>query len=107
MPNHIRLLEIAGTLSFTFDCGDLPADEAIVQTGHEPNGYFWEGLITFLAPEVAAQVEFDPEAGMFAAYGDAATLDRLRDLIAPYLDDGERAAQTVRAAEAAGFEFDD
>ena len=45
MPNHVRILDLDGTTGLSFECGDLSADEAVSATGHEPNGYFWEGLI--------------------------------------------------------------
>jgi hypothetical protein len=45
-----RILEIEGEYSLRFDCGDLPADAAVSATGHEPNGYVWEGVATLLAP---------------------------------------------------------
>jgi hypothetical protein len=99
--------DIDGSISLTFYCGELPADEAIGAAGHEPNGYFWEGMVQYLAPALAGQVELDSEAGMFAAEGDRAVLEQIRVLIDPYLDDGERVAATIREAEASGFQFDD
>ena len=101
------MLDLDGSVSLTFYCGELPADGAISAAGHEPNGYFWEGMVQYLAPDLAEQVELDSEAGMFAAYGERATLERLQALIDPYLDDGDRVAVTVREAEASGFQFDD
>lgn len=47
-------------------------DEAISAAGHEPNGYFWEGMVQYLAPGLADQMELDSEAGMFVAYGERA-----------------------------------
>lgn len=107
MPHHARLLDVGGSSSLTFSCGELPADDAIFASGHEPNGYFWEGVVRYLAPALTARVQLDSEAGMFAAYGDRAVLSELQSLIEDYLDDGERVALTVRDAEAAGFRFDD
>jgi len=94
-------------MSLTFACGQLPADEAIAAAGHEPNGYLWEGMVQYLLPELANQVELDSEAGTFAAKGDPAVLGRLRALNDPFLDDGEQVAAAIRAAEASGFQFDD
>lgn len=99
--------DIDGSIGLTFYCGELPADEAIIAAGHEPNGYFWEGMVQYLAPELAEQLELDSEAGMFAANGERALLEQLRALVDPYLDDGERVAVTIREAEASGFQFDD
>ena len=107
MPKHTKLQDIDGSISLTFYCGELPADEAIGAAGHEPNGYFWEGVVQFLAPALADQVELDSEAGMFAAVGDRAVLEQIQALVDPYLDDGERIAATIGEAEASGFQFDD
>ena len=107
VPNHTHMHDIDGSISLTFYCGELPADEAIGAAGHEPNGSFWEGMVQYLAPALAEQVELDSEAGMFAAEGDRAVLEQIRVLIDPYLDDGERVAATIREAEASGFQFDD
>lgn len=101
------MIDIDGSVSLTFYCGELPADGAISAAGHEPNGYFWEGMVQYLAPELAELVELDSEAGMFAAYGERPTLEQLQAIIDPYLDDGERVAVAVREAEASGFQFDD
>jgi len=43
VPDHIKLIDVAGSSSLLFECGDLPADAAVLAAGHEPNGYFWEG----------------------------------------------------------------
>lgn len=107
MLNFTNMLDIDGTTSLTFYCGELPADEAITSAGHEPNGYFWEGVVQYLAPELAVQLELDSEAGMVAAEGDRVVLEQLQVLIDPYLEDGARVAAVIREAEAAGFQFDD
>jgi hypothetical protein len=107
VSNHIRIAESDGSASLTFNCGELPADDAIVAAGHEPNGYFWEGLVQYLAPSLAELLELDSEAGMFAVYGERSTLEEVQALVEPYLDDGERVTATISEAEAAGFQFDD
>jgi hypothetical protein len=107
MPDHMHLIDVAGSASLTFACGELPADAAVFAAGHEPNGYFWEGVADYVAPGLAAQVEFDCEAGMFCARGDRALLGRLRDELEGYLDDPGRIAELVGQAEASGFQFDD
>ncbi len=96
-----------GSFSLTFPCGELPADGAIADAGHEPNGYFWEGMLRYLAPHLAEQVELDAEAGMFAAYGERSTLEDVAALLGSYLDDGQRVAAIIREAEESGFQFDD
>ena len=103
----MRLIDVAGSYSLTFECGKLPADAAVFATGHEPNGYFWEGVAQYVAGHMLSGVELDPEAGMFCARGDRAALEGLRDVLAGYLDDPEKAARLIREAEAAGFQFDD
>ena len=50
-------------------CGDLPADVAVFAARREPNGYFWEGVVQYLAGSLLSQVELDPEAGSFFARG--------------------------------------
>jgi hypothetical protein len=107
MPDHIKLHDIDGSSSLTFYCGELPADAAIMASGHEPNGSFWESLVQYLAPWLVEQLELDSEGSMFAAYGEPVALEELRKLLSPYLDDGERVAVTIREAESSGFEFDD
>lgn len=107
MADLLHVHESDGSYSCTFSCGELPADEAIVAAGHEPNGYFWEGLVTYLAPELGAKLELDSEGGMFAAYGTEEVVQQLVDLLRPYLADGQRVASAIAAAETVGFEFDD
>lgn len=66
---------IDGQSSVRFYCAAWPADAAVVAAGHEPNGYFWEGVLRFLDPTLAKALELDSEAGMFAAYGGPAQCD--------------------------------
>lgn len=98
---------IDGSPSVRFYCGDWPADPAVVAAGHEPNGYFWEGVLRFLDPTLANSIELDSEAGMFAAYGSPAQCDRVRDLLSGLLSDADGISQLVARAEAAGHEFGD
>ena len=103
----MNLIDVAGSSSLTFRCGDLPADTAVVAAGHEPNGYFWEGVVRYLNGGLASEVELDSEAGMFCVVGDRALLDQLCGELEEYLDDPERIARLIREAEASGFQFDD
>ena len=103
----MSLIDVADACSLTFECGDLPADTAVVTAGHEPNGYFWEGVVQYLNEGLASQVELDCEAGMFCAVGDRGLLVQLREELEGYLDDPERIARLIREAEASGFQFDD
>jgi hypothetical protein len=86
---------------------ELPADEAVSAAGHEPNGYFWDGVATLLAPEVVARLELDSEAGMFSASGDPDDLARLQALLEPVLASPEVVRAAIERAEADGFVFDD
>ena len=107
VPEHMNLIDVAGSSSLTFACGDLPADAAVIAAGHEPNGYFWEGVAQYIAAGLLSQVELDCEAGMFCARGDRAVLGQLREEPAGYLDSPEKIARLIREAEASGFQFDD
>lgn len=106
MNSVFTLHEIAGRYSLTFYCGELPVDPAISATGHEPNGYFWEGVAQYLF-EDADDLVFDSEGGMFCASGDRSTLDGLRMAMASYLTDAAAVTGLIERAEADGFEFDD
>lgn len=107
VPDHMRLIDVAGSSSLTFKCGGLPADAAVFAAGHEPNGYFWEGVVRYLAGGLLPQVELDPEAGMFCVRGDRAVLGQLRGELEGYLDDPASIARLIREAQASGFQFDD
>jgi len=91
----------------TLDCGGLPSDAAIVEAGHEPNAYFWEGVVAFSSPELAGEVELDSEAGTFRALGRRTDLVRLRALIEPLLQSPDAIRDVLERADAAGFVFDD
>jgi Immunity protein 51 len=106
-PDQMNIFDVAGSSSLTFGCGDLPVDAAVLAAGHEPNGYFWEGAVQYLAAGLASQVELDCEAGMFCARGDRAVLGQLRDELQGYIDDPGRLAHLVSEAETSGFQFDD
>lgn len=57
VPDHTKILDLDGSVSLTFHCGELPADGAISAADHESNGYFWEGMVQYLAPHLAEQLE--------------------------------------------------
>ncbi|KAB2348022.1 immunity 51 family protein [Actinomadura rudentiformis] len=109
----LRLVETTpGKFSLLLDAGTTQVDEVIGQLGHEPNGYFWEGIAQFLvssqAPALEGRLSYDPEAGMFCAYGDdRAALQELAALMSAVATDGERMRGLVESATAGGFEFDD
>jgi hypothetical protein len=103
----ISLHEFDGSYSLTFAAGELPADTAVVAARHEPNGYFWEGLVQFAWPDVAERLSFDSEAGTFGASGSLDDLTQLREAVEPVISSPSAVQEIVVRAEAAGFEFDD
>jgi hypothetical protein len=98
VPDHMNLIDFAGSSSLTFSCGDLPADAAVFAAGHEPNGHFWDGVVQYLAAGLLSQVELDSEAGMFCAGGDRVLLGQLREVLAGYLVNPGKIAQLIREA---------
>lgn len=104
---HTQILDVRGTDTLTFYCGELPADAAISATGHEPNGYFWEGVAAYLDQALAARLELDSEAGMFSASGSRADLEDLQAKLEPLLSGQQDIRGLMTRAEADGFEFDD
>lgn len=42
----LSIMKIDGEHSLTFYCGELAVDEEIALAGHEPNGYFWDGVVS-------------------------------------------------------------
>ena len=65
MPGHIKLIDVAGSSSLLFRCGGLPADGAVLAAGHEPNGYFWAGVLRFLAGGLLMKVTSISRQGKF------------------------------------------
>lgn len=98
--------EFEGSFSLTFDC-DLPVNGAVYEAGHTPNGYFWEGVATYVAPKLADAVELDCEASAFCAWGARDDLVALQAAIEPFLTDRDAIREVVVRAEAEGFGFDD
>jgi hypothetical protein len=109
----MRLIETGpGKYSLLLDAGTTAVDDVVEELGHEPNGYFWEGVAQLLvsteAPMLAGRFSYDPEAGMFCAYGeDRSALEDLAARMGAVATDGDRMRQLIAAAEASGFEFDD
>jgi len=101
-----------GNYSLVLSAGTTGVDEAIEELGHEPNGYFWEGIARLLveteAPAVAGRFDYDPEGDMFVAYGaDRSALDELGALMTAVATEPDRLRRLVALAEERGFEFDD
>lgn len=103
----IKLHDLDGEHSLTLDVGGLAADAAVEDAGHEPNGYFWEGLVRFAWPDLAERLDFDSEAGMFCAVGSPSDLARLKAAVASVITSPEAVRDIVARAETSGFEFDD
>ena len=100
-----------GYFSLLLNAGDTEVDEVIESLDHEPNGYFWEGVATFLLlehPDLGERLGFDSEGGMFCAHGqDRDALDQLGTLMATIANDGDATKTLLQAAKSAGHEFDD
>jgi hypothetical protein len=109
----LRLVETTpGSFSLMLDAGSTSVDNIVEELGHEPNGYFWEGVAQFLvttdATALDGRFDYDPEGGMFCAISkDRPALEQLGILIAAVANDGDRMRRLLAAAEASGFEFDD
>ncbi len=111
--NPMRLIELSpGKYSLLLDAGTTDVDDVIEELGHEPNGYFWEGVAQLLvsteAPALEGRFSYDPEGGMFCAYGtDREALEELATRMSAVAADAERVRQLIALARANGFEFDD
>ena len=104
---YTRIQTLRGEHYLSFCCGELPADAGILAAAHEPNGYFWEGVATYLAPEVVARLDLDSEAGLFSAQGSLDDLRELRAELDPFVRDATAIRTLIAEAEAQGHSFDD
>jgi hypothetical protein len=101
-----------GEFALCLDAGTTDIDDVIEELGHEPNGYFWEGVAQLLidtdAPHLRGRFDYDPEGGMFVAHGsDRPALDELAVLLTAVATDAGRLRHVVAFAAERGFEFDD
>jgi hypothetical protein len=103
----MSIMKIAGEHSLTFFCVELPVDKEIVLAGHEPTGHFWDGVTTFLRPELAERLELDSEGGMFSASGPRRDLVKLRKSLTPMLKDPASIRTLIKRAQEQGIEFED
>ena len=109
----LRLIETRpGYYSLLLNAGATASDDTIVTLGHEPNGYFWEGLAQLAvqtgAPNLEGKFAYDPEADTFCAYGnDRDALTKLGSLVAELANDPGKLKALMAKAEELGFEFDD
>lgn len=107
MTGEMHMHDHGSTHSLTFAVGDLVVDPAIEAAGHEPNGYFWEGVARLLAPDLVARLELDSEGDTFCVVGSSADLEALRRVLEPTLTDGPGMTELIRTAESDGFDFAD
>lgn len=109
----LKLIELdPGKFSLLMEAGSTPVDAVITELGHEPHGYFWAGVAKVLVDTEASTLQgrfaYDPEAGMFCAYGtDREALAELGVRMSAVATDAERLRRLVASAEANGVEFDD
>src|SRR4029453_13024864 len=101
-----------GKFSLLLDAGTTDVDEVIEELGHEPNGYFWEGIAQLLvdveAPRLQGRFDYDPEGGTFVAHGsDRPALEELATLMATVATNADTLRRLVALANERGFEFDD
>lgn len=85
----------------------MPRVDVIEELGHEPNGYFWEGIAQLLvdveAPHLRQRFDYDPEGGMFVAHGsDRPALEELSALLTAVATDAERIRRLVALAAQRG-----
>ncbi|MFB9661201.1 Imm51 family immunity protein [Glycomyces mayteni] len=111
--SHLKIVETStGKYSLLLNAGSTDVDDVVEDLGREPNGYFWEGvaqrLVAAEAPGLDERFGYDPEGGMFCAYGDDRdALEALAALMEPLASDKDRMRALIAAADADGFEFDD
>lgn len=106
-PTYTRLQEDSGEHGLNFDCGELPADAAIVQRGYEPNGHFWESVAAVLAPEVVERVELDSEGSMFSVWGESKDMKYLQELLEPVVSSPEAVVAVFAEADRKGIALED
>jgi hypothetical protein len=109
----LKLVETGpGQYSLLLDAGSTPADRVVADLGREPHGYFWDAMAKWLirtrVPAVEGRVRFDPEGGMFCAYGtDREALTLLGAALAAVANAPEQVPTLIEEAEKAGVDFDD
>jgi hypothetical protein len=92
--------------SFSLILSDKMVDVAdrFVAAGQMGHGYDWESVartvVRLDAPDLADRFRYDPEAGMFCAYGsDEAALRALGELLCAAFHDGERLTALIEAVD--------
>lgn len=108
----LRLHEFEARFSLLLDAGTTAVDDAIEAAGHEPNGYFWEGVAELIVatkvPELAGRFQSDPEGGMYCAIGsERDVLEQLGQQMAKVANDPAELHAIIELAAERGFVFDD
>lgn len=109
----LRMVETSpGEYSLCLDAGATKVDALVEELGHEPNGYFWEGvaeiLVTTEATSLDGRFDFDPEGGMFTAFGtDRVALESLGVLMAKVANEPDKLRAIMAKAQEIDFDFDD
>ena len=103
--------DLEGYDSYTYleiEAGLPPTSETIERLGHEPNGYFWEGVARWLlAKRVVGDIgEADPEGGAFLTRGGRPQLEALAEALMPYLTQEGAITALIEEADAAGHDFE-
>jgi hypothetical protein len=110
----LTLVESAHPLGYSYSLilGEehmVPVMDTFEEYEYYGNGYAWEGVarsaVQAHAPDIAELVEYDPEAGMFAAVSDdPEALRRLGTLLRRALQDRDFLEQLLRDADPGWFD---
>ncbi|MEV2278751.1 immunity 51 family protein [Nocardiopsis sp. NPDC049922] len=91
------------------DADMLGVRDVLEEHGYDAGGYAWEGVarsaVRLRAPELEGRVNYDPEAGMFVAYGtDAEALRRLGELLREAFHDRAVLGEFIAAGDPDWFD---
>ena len=109
----LKLVETEqGALSLLLNAGETSADALVEELGHEPNGYFWEGVAKYLvsteAPGLEGRVSYGFRGGNVLRLRPRPRRPRAaRRADGRLANDGPRLQSLIATAEASGFDFDD
>lgn len=87
----------------------IPVTDVFEECGYQGGGYDWAGVarsaVATRAPELAERVSYDPEAGMFVAYGeDAEALKKLGTLLREAFHDRALLKELIEAGDPEWFD---
>jgi hypothetical protein len=91
------------------DAHMVGVEDVFEECGQYGNGYGWEGVaksaVRSRAPELADRLSFDPEAGMFVAYGeDADALKTLGGLLRDAFHDRATLKELIESGDPEWFD---